>query len=180
MKTQQMNFYRVLSLKKTCLWGSPNSDENTSACSGAIKDFSMKSLRLVEASSGQRRVGCDRVDVQADLYLGRLHVIWHKIFHHTAHVLFTHDMSNAMRKLVSERACPMKTDLQKPSDLDVHCFQRQCLSWFSRTMVKNTYKPHMDSERLCANALANSLLVTCIDQTPFPMVWLICYLSWIQ
>ena len=36
--------------------------------------------------------------------------------------------------------------LQKPSDLDLHCLQRQCLSLFSRTRVKMLRGRHAQAE----------------------------------
>ena len=52
---------------------------------------------------------------------------------------FTYWMANSADpdQLASSEANQISWLLQKPTDLGLHCLQRQCISWFSRTRVKS-------------------------------------------
>ena len=47
--------------------------------------------------------------------------------------------------------------LQKPTDLDLHCLQRQCISGFSRTRVKFACKETLCQQKFLTSVYINNL-----------------------
>ena len=57
---------------------------------------------------------------------------------------------------------------QKPTDLDLHCLQRQGISWFSRTMVKSAHmhshiRPSIFIDRLYSTIITQSIWADSVD-----------------